>query len=164
MALSTTSLTATVAGGETATTGLATSALSLAYSYAPTAFADGTGASQAQKVATVSGATIDSTGTSYDLTAMAGGINASTVNFGAVKLLVIENTGSVNLLVGNGTNPWTGLCSSGTATLNVRPGGALIVCAPDATGLVTSGSDKVIKLATASSTTTVKIVVVGEGS
>jgi hypothetical protein len=97
---------------------------------------------------------VASTPQTFDLSAQNDPLgNAVTV--ARIRLFLVKwlsTTDNVPLLLGNATsNPWTGLCSSGTATIAVPPSsslnsGGLLVLAPQTTGLVVSGTSKSIKL------------------
>lgn len=164
MALSSTTLQFLLNTGEVNTIGWVSQPYPVSYQFAPTSLTDGTGANAAQKVATQL-ITVNTSGTTIDLTAMTGGPGNAAVNFTKVKALVIENQSAVVINVGNaGSNPWTGICSSGTALINIQPGGVLFIWAPSVAGLAVSGGSKAILIAAASATALTKITAVGEGS
>jgi len=85
-----------------------------------------------------------------------------------LKLIIIQfaacTDAAATLSVGNAAaNPWTGICSSGTALLPVRLGGWLAFGCVDATGFAIAGGSKNVKiLNNGSAAATVNVIVVGE--
>lgn len=164
MALNTTTVSLAVVSGETTTVGITTNQLPVSYTFTPTtAITSGTGANAAQKAATVS-ASVGTGGTSYDFTALAGGPANANVAFTKVKLIVVENTSATIAITvtTSGSNGWVNLIPSGVVT--IAPGGCFFFYAPDATGVAVASNNKILAIASASSTVAIKIVVVGEGS
>ena len=111
----------------------------------------------ANKFATIS-ATVDGTGTTYDLTALAGNPGQATINISAVKYLKIYNSHATNSLVvgGAASNAFTGFWSG---TITIPPGGYAVFM--DSDGAATSGSSKSLKVASSSTSTTFELVIVG---
>jgi hypothetical protein len=126
---------------------------------------NGTGAGAAQHL-WKNTFTVNTSGTTLDLTSLAGGLDGGTRDFTKVKSIKVTNNDGTNVVnVGNAaSNPWTGLCSSGTATLPVHPGGHLWNHAPDAAGLAVGGSNKNLLIAAAAATASVTVTIIGEGT
>jgi hypothetical protein len=87
--------------------------------------------------------------------------------FTAIKeiLLIADATNTNDVVYGNGTNPFVGPLSAGTATVTVKPGNRFNVTNYSAAGWsLTAGSSDVIKLANSSSGSAVTgtIVIIGE--
>lgn len=113
--------------------------------------------------------TTDGTGESLDL---AGGLTngfGQTVTFTKVKLLSIEasstNTQTVDVGGAAGTQ-FVNWVANSSDIVKVRPGGVLILVAPDATGYaVGAGTADLLKIkAGATASVTYKIVVIGTGT
>lgn len=124
-------------------------------------FSNGTGVNQAAEIFHKAGVTVAaSSSTTYVL-----GSGAITDVFGnaisfvrVVALIVKAAVGNTNnVLVGAaGTNPFVAPFGGTTPTVTVRPGGVMVLLAPDATGyVVTGGSAEQLKLANSSSGTSV---------
>jgi hypothetical protein len=165
MSLNNSTITITINSGETSTVGLTSDSHPVSYTFPAVALTSGTGANAAQKVATQS-ITVDTTGTTIDLTAMTGGPGNAAVNFTKIKWLYVENTDATNtLVIGNAaSNQWTGIISSTTATITIRPGGCAVFVGQDATGMAVSGGSKSVLFKAGASTVAIKIIAVGEGS
>lgn len=131
------------------------------------AFTDGTGADQATKLWTDQRTIAASSNDDLDL---AGGISDA---FGAaltltkVKALLIKAAATnVNDVVvgGAASNQFLTPFGAGTDKVKVKPGGTLVLIAPDATGYgVTAGTGDLLRVANsgAGSTVTYDIVIVG---
>lgn len=143
----------------------ATAALAYAYSKQ---LQTGVGASQAdqmffdQRNIAASGTDdLDLTGT-----ALQSALNVN-IAFARVKLLLIEALGTNvnNLIVGNAAaNPWVGPFGAGTHTVQVRPGGLLVMACSDITGwAVVAGTGDLLRVANSAAGSAVdyKIVLIG---
>jgi hypothetical protein len=165
MSLVATSITAGISSGEVVTQNDTSATFPVSDSPTLPNITNGTGANAAQHVwhNTI---TVNSSGTTLDLTSLSGGLDGAARTFTKIKTIKISNNGAVVVNVGNAaSNQWTGLCSSGTATLPINPGGFLWNHAPDANGLLTvDGSHKSLLIASVSSTASVSICIVGEGT
>jgi hypothetical protein len=74
----------------------------------------------------------------------------STITMARLKVLMVKaaaaNTN--NVVMGVGTNPITTILGGTTPTLNIRPGGLLVLAAPDAIGyVVTAGTADILRFA-----------------
>lgn len=126
-------------------------------------FASGTDDGQINRVHSVT-STISSTPTDIDLlgslaSEIAGGGTTSLVDLVGI---ILHNTGSVAVQVGGDTNA---LAIFGAAAdfITVQPGGLFVWLAPAGVAPVASTGD-ILQLATASSTTTVKVVLLGRSA
>jgi hypothetical protein len=131
---------------------------------------EGTGANQAQVVFHDQRTLAASGSEELDLAGALTDALGRTLTFTAVKALYIKaaagNTN--NVLVGgaaaNGFATWAG---DPTDVVVIRPGGSLILVAPDATGYaVTTGTGDLLKIANSAGDTgvTYDIVIIGEGA
>lgn len=127
--------------------------------------AAGTGAGKAQHTWTNT-ITVNTTGTTLDLTALTGGLDGGTRNFANIKDWYIENLDATNSInVGNAaSNGWTGINGSPTTLTAIGPGGHRHAYEPTAAGLAVGGSNKLLLIAAAAATVSVIINFVGEGT
>ena len=96
-----------------------------------------------------------------DLTAVDDGFGTS-VNFAQVDMLVIENTGDEDLVVGGAvTTPWSAPFGAAVDTL-VVPSGQYIILA-NLTGWTVDGTHKILSMASTSGTD-YKIIILGRSS
>ncbi len=132
-------------------------------------FTDGTGADQAKKVFADTRTLSASASENLDL---AGGLNdafGNALTFTKVKaLIVIAAAANANdvLVGGAASNGFITPFGDATDVIKVKPGGALMMIAPDATGLaVTAGTGDILKVANSAGGTSVTytIIVVGVG-
>lgn len=127
--------------------------------------ANGTGLNQANALY-VDDFSIAASGTlNIDLTSLTDRFGAAVV-FSKVKeiLLIANDTNTNDVVYGNGTNPFVGPLSAGTATITVKPGNVFHVSNYSAAGwTVTDATADTIKLANsgAGSAVTGTIVIVG---
>jgi hypothetical protein len=131
------------------------------------AFTDGAGADKIEAIFHDQRTLAASTSEELDL---AGGLTdgfGDTLTFTKIKaILVRAAAGNTNDVVvgGAASNAWETWCGAGD-TVKVKPGGILLMTAPDATGLaVTAGTGDLLKIANGSSGTSVTydIIVLGE--
>ena len=131
------------------------------------AFTDGTGADQAQKLFTDQRTLAASANESLDL---AGGLTdafGATLTLTKVKaILVRAAAGNTNNVVvgGAASNAFVGPFGDATDTVAIKPGGTLLLVAPDSAGYaVTAGTGDILKVANSSSgsAVTYDIVLVG---
>lgn len=163
MALSDTNVKFSLDTNETAVVGKGTRSYPVSFSFQPTKLTDGTGADQAQKVATVDDSVTAAAADTHDLQAIVGPFG--TVNFTAIKELWIYNKGNADLIVGNAAaNPWLGPLGGTTPTITVPPGMCLPLLNHTAAGWAVSGSAKNLKIDAASGTQAYELYIVGEGS
>jgi hypothetical protein len=129
--------------------------------------ANGTGLNQANALY-IDDFSIAASGTlNIDLTSLTDRFGAA-LSFSKVKeiLLITDATNINDVVYGNGTNPFVGPLSVGTATVTVKPGNAFHVSNYSAAGwTVTDTTADTIKLANSGSGTAVTgtIVIVGLG-
>lgn len=125
---------------------------------------NGTGAANAQKVADKL-ITTNTSGTTIDLTAFAGGINNTNVNLSNVKWLMISNqdpaSSNVCRITFNGSNGNTNILNG---THDLQGGAALIFLNPSDGGFTVDSTHKNITLTALAGTPPVRITAVGEGS
>lgn len=131
------------------------------------AFANGTGANQANAVFTDARSINASSDEELDLAGVLAEAFGATLTFTKVKLFaIVADAGNTNDVVvgGAGSNAWSAPFGDPTDTVKVRPGGALLLVAPNAAGYaVTAGSADKLKVANSGSGTAVgyKILIVG---
>jgi hypothetical protein len=143
---------------------LASSPLSYPYSFG---MQTGTGANQADKIFTDT-RTIAASGTDpLDLNGVLIDPLGATLSLLRVKLLMIRaaaaNTNNV-LVGGAGSNQWATWISAATTNVIVRPGGALLLFAPDATAYgVTAATGDILQIANSGAGTSVTydVVIIG---
>lgn len=121
-------------------------------------FASGTGANQISLVWSTSG-DVD-TGSTDTIDLVGGGLltgRYQAANFTRVRAMMIRNTGDYLFTV-SGT-----FAGFGGGSIPVRPGGVLLLIAPDATGYAVSGgsTDSVVISNSSGSTADYEIVVIG---
>lgn len=131
------------------------------------ALSNGTGADQANAVYLDKFSIAASGSLNIDLAGTLTDRLGNPLVFTAVKaiLLIADGTNVNNLIYGNGTNPFVGPLSAGSATITLEPGGCALLLTPSAGGwAVVAGTGDVIKLANsgAGSAVTGTIVIVGE--
>ena len=166
-ALNSTNFAAQISSGETVTQNNNSAIFPIVDNTAVNNITSGTGAGKAQHVWQNQLTCDSSSGQTLDLTALAGGLEGANRSFTKVKSIKITNTDTgIVLTVGNAaSNQWLGLCSSGTATLPVNPGGFLWNHAPDANGLaLIDSTHKNLLLKAASGSVVVNITIIGEGT
>ena len=111
--------------------------------------------------------TVTAAAETLDLTALTYTCFGSTitVNNARVKLFALWNkstTAGEILTIGSAAaNPWTAVWSGTTI---VRPNGRMLFWAPDATGYVTAGGSKNVKVDPGAATITYRIAIVGASS
>jgi hypothetical protein len=141
-----------------------TSTFSLANSQGWTS---GTGAQQADRLYTAT-RTIAASGTDpLDLAGVLTDGIGTTITFARVKAMYIAASGgnTNNVIVGGGTNPFVNWVGAGTHTVTVRPGGLLLLTAPDATAyVVTPATGDILQLANSGAGTTVTYTIAIYGS
>lgn len=141
----------------------ATSALSYAQSVG---MSSGVGANQADKIFSDT-RTIAASGTDdLDLAGVLIDPLGATITMARLKLLIVKaaaaNTN--NVVMGVGTNPITTILGGTTPTLNIRPGGLLVLAAPDVTGyVVTAATADILRFANSGAGTSVTydVILVG---
>lgn len=122
-------------------------------------FTDGAGANQAQKVFTDTRTLTASSTEDLDL---AGGLTdafGNVLTLTEVKAIIIKaaagNTNNV-IVGGAASNQFVTPFGAGAHTVTVRPGGMLMLVAPDATGYaVTAGTGDLLKIANSAGSTSV---------
>lgn len=130
-------------------------------------FAEGIGADQAQKLWTDQRTIAASGSETLDLSGVLTDVFGAALSLTKVKALLIKAAESnVNdVVVGNAaTNTWLGAFGAAAHTMAVKPGGALLLIAPDANGLaVIAGTGDQLKIANsgAGSSVSFDIVVIG---
>lgn len=157
---------ARVAATQRAALDLATGSFPLAES-AVLDLADGTGANQADRLFS-DRRTIAASGTdSLDLAGVLVDAFGATITLARVKALFIaaaaENTNNV-LVGGAGSNTWATWADAADNEIVVRPGGLLLLAAPDAIAYaVTAGTGDVLQIANSGAGTSVTydIVIIG---
>jgi hypothetical protein len=121
----------------------------LAYSKSQ-GFSSGVGASQADRLFTDT-RTIAASGTDdLDLAGVLTDPLGQTLTFARIRgLLVAASAGNTNnVVMGVGTNPVTTILGGTTPTLNIRPGGIMLLTAPDVTGyVVTAATADILRFA-----------------
>lgn len=160
-----TSFTAQIGSGELVTQNVSSANFYVTDGIAISNITNGTGANAAQHC-WQNTITVNTTGTTLDLTALTGGLDGGTRNFTKIKSIKITNNDpTVVVNVGNAaSNAWVGLCASVTDTLPIGPLGFEWRHRPDAAGMATGGSNKSLLIAAASATASVTITIVGEGT
>lgn len=130
-------------------------------------FADGLGLNQAQKVFTDQRTLTASATEDLDLAGVLTDAFGAALTFTEIKAMAIKASASNtnNVIVGNATTngfiTWVG---GAAHTVTVRPGGILLLVAPDATGYaVTAGTGDILKIANSAGGTSVvyDIVLIG---
>lgn len=131
------------------------------------AFADGVGANQAQRLFTDQRTLAASATENLDLSGVLTDAFGASLAFTEVKALVIKaaagNTNDV-LVGGAASNGFITPFGDATDVVRVRPGGTLVLVAPDATGYaVTAGTGDLLKIANSAGSTSVTydVVIVG---
>lgn len=137
-------------------------------SYGPTiSFGDGSGANQITRIFADTRTLAASANEDLDL---AGGLTdaiGQTITLARVRGLLIRAAGANtnNVIVGGAaSNGWITAFGGATHTITLRPGGILLLAAPDATGYaVTAGTGDLLRIANSSSGTPVSydIVILG---
>lgn len=153
------SLQASIAAAIAATlTGTAIGGSQAAYTknkFADITLTDGSGSGQANKLwdavrSVASGANddIDLNGALTDPFGVA-------VNFSTVKAIIIRADGAntTNLTVGNGTNPFVGPFGAAAHTLQLKPGGVIVLVAPQTGWTVTAATADILRIANAAGAT-----------
>lgn len=126
----------------------------------------GTGANQADRIFSDT-RTIAASGTDdLDLNGVLTDPLGTVISLLRVKLIAVYaaagNTN--NVIMGGGTNPVTTIMGGTTPTLNIRPGGMLLLTAPDAVAYaVTAATADILRFANsgAGSTVTYDVVIIG---
>jgi hypothetical protein len=132
-------------------------------------FADGVGLNAANRIWSDT-RTIAASGTdSLDLAGSLSDAFGSTFTLARVKALMVAASpnNSNNVVVGAGSNAWSTWVGGTNPTVTVRPGGMLLVVAPDATGYaVTAGTGDILQIANsgAGSSVTYDVIVMGGAS
>jgi hypothetical protein len=126
---------------------------------------DGTGANAADMIWRDARTLATGADESLDLSGVLEDVFGKVCAFARVKALLIWNTSTIAssiLTVGNGATPWQGWVSA-LGSVTVRPGGMLLLVAPDATAWpVVGGASDILKIANAAGgDATYKIVIIG---
>lgn len=125
-------------------------------------FADGTGASSANKVYQAT-RSLTAGADSIDLAGSLTDSYGSTAVFVRVKAVYIRNNGTATMTFGAGSNPWATMLNS-TGTLKVPAGGFVLIATPDATGYtVTAGTGDLLNVS-GTGTETYDIAILGATS
>lgn len=128
---------------------------------------NGTGADQGNAVYIDDFSIAASASMDIDLAGSLTDAHGNALVFTAIKeiLLIADLTNVNDVIYGNGTNPFVGPLSAGTATITLKPGNRLNFTNYSAAGwALTGGASDVIKLANSSSGSAVTgtIVIIGE--
>lgn len=152
---------ASIYQAETLTIGLTTDNVSETLGVS-LSFTNGTGAGKVNERWT-KGATATAAAVTYTLSSLTDALGR-TIAFTKVRALLIVNKGTNALTVGDaGTNPWVAPFGGATQTVTVPAGGALLLLAPDASGLaVTASSSDQLKIDPGANTVEFEISIVGE--
>jgi hypothetical protein len=136
-----------------------TVSISHPYARAETTWADGNGALQFNK-GWANTTAFNTTGTTYDLTALTGGTGATAL--AAVKVIKIKNNSTVDtLVVGNAASvPFVPGFSANTTTVTIQPGAEWVQTNPTAAGWVCT-TQKNLKLAASANTVNTTVVLLG---
>jgi len=129
----------------------------------------GTSTNQAQQMFTDSRALAASTSESIDLAASLTNGFGQTITFTAIKCIYIENlsTSTTTFSIGGAaSNQFINWVADASDIIKIRPGGCVLLMAPDATGYaVTAATGDILKvLNDHSAEQTYKIVIIGEGT
>lgn len=127
-------------------------------------FTDGTGANQIKSMFSDQRTLSASATEDLDLAGSLTDVYGATITFTKIKLLAIfaasGNTNDV-LVGGAGSNGFTSWVGDATDVVKVKPGGALILVAPDATGYaVTAGTGDLLTITNSAGSTSVTYDVV----
>lgn len=129
----------------------------------PMNMTDGTGANQADLLFADTRTTaiedLDLSGTLLD-------IYGNTITMARVKAILIKAApaNALDVFVGGGTNPLIGWVNDPTDIVEIKPGGAFLIWAPDATAYpVTGGTGDILKVAASDGATpiTYDIIIIG---
>lgn len=127
----------------------------------------GSGTSDGQNDRIFSAAsTASTTPVSLDLAgSLTSAVGSGTVAFAEWTWIIIENTGTADILVGGGATPLAGLLTVGTTdSWRVQPGGFHIAYAGPAGVAIANGSTDLLWITAASGTPTYNIIVVGRSA
>lgn len=132
----------------------------------PVTLTEGTGNGQANKIFHKSSTLADGANETWDIRGGAATVDpfGTALTFGTVKALIVRaaSTNTTNLTVGNGTNAFVGPFGGATHTLQVQPGGAIVLFAPNTGWSSVSGSTDDIKVTNGSgAAATYTITVIG---
>jgi len=130
------------------------------------ALTDGTGENQAQVVWSDSRTIPTQNTDQIDLTALPD--DRGSVSFSSIKVAYIRNSGTAQLAVVAGAlvpNSWAGFgyADESVSEFTIMAGGAAMVSAPTATGLVVASSQRILRV-DGSAGETYDIVLIGEGT
>jgi hypothetical protein len=142
--------------------GASSAANSISYPFTAS-FANGNGANQIN-LGLQQDISVDTTGTTYDLTAIAAGAaNTGAAAFNNIKGYAVVNTHATNdLIVGNAaTAQFTPGFSAATATVTIKPGGMMLFVNPSANGW-DAATAKNLKAVASAGTCTGTIILLGE--
>ena len=129
-------------------------------------YTTGAGANQANEVFSDTRTLADNTSESLDLAGSLTNPFGVTVAFARVKLIYIKNKSSTQVLSigGAASNQFVNWVADSSDIIKLRPGGVLLLIAPDATGYaVTAGTGDLLKIANgnAGQSTDYDIILVG---
>lgn len=133
-------------------------------------FSNGTGANQANQMFADQRTLTASSSEDLDLAGVLTNNLGSTVTFARVKAIIVKASSSNtnNVLVGGASaTQFVNWVANASDIITVRPGGAFILLAPDATGYaVTAGTGDLLKIANSGGTTSVTydIILIGATS
>lgn len=131
------------------------------------ALSNGTGLNQANQMFSDQRTLAASANESLDLAGTLLNAFGNTITFTKIRAILIRAavTNTNNVLVGGAaSNGWVTWCGAATDTIVVRPGGFMLLAAPDATGYtVTAATGDLLKIANSAggSTVTYDIVIIG---
>jgi hypothetical protein len=145
---------------EAITSELATGTLAASLSFA-LSFANGTGANNINEWWTDTRTLAVSTPVTLTASALTDGLGR-TVAFTKIRLLMIKNNGTADLIVGGATAP-VPIFSDASDKIPVRPGGVFLIVAPGASGIgVTATTADGIKLDPGSTACPIEVLILGE--
>jgi hypothetical protein len=131
------------------------------------AFANGTGANQADKRWSSAGRSLGSTAAdTFDLSATSANLidyRGNAITFARIKGIAIYNSGPNMIQLGAGSNPLVNWIGAAGDIVNIRSGGLFLLLAPDATAyaVTTSTADILRVLNSAAGTITYDIALLG---
>lgn len=132
----------------------------------PVTFADGVGASQAQKLFCDTRTLTASSTENIDLAGSLTDAFGATLTFAEIKAIIVsaDSGNTNNVVVGGAASNAFPLFGDATDTISVKPGGFFAIVDPSAGGYtVTAGTGDILKIANSSSGTSViyTIVIIG---
>jgi hypothetical protein len=125
--------------------------------------ANGTGSGQANAMFSDLRTLTSAASDNLDLAGVLTDAFGAVLTFTKIKAIIIESdaANTVDITVGNGTNPFIGPFGAGAHTLALQPGGLIVLVAPQTGWTVTGATGDILKILAGAATVNYRIHLIG---